>query len=400
MHFDLSDGTVSRSVNPAYISADILPIGNGWFRCSGTIMAEKTEMDTCIGVEVTENERQYWGNNYSGIYIWGPQLEEGSISTSYIPTGPEPLERSSETCWLLPPSSSVHDILIQRTNGGTWASNVSDAYVVPVSEYELQTGSFWEAGTSANEKEEIVETLFPPEFVNAGFSTRKLDIFKNKYRIQSPNRSHSVNVAKNKTSQIYKFQLNSGDQWLSDLGKDKERSELYSLDKMPFNQDVWLSYAVRVEPGSPVTSKFCHFGQFHATEDPGEAASVPILTFRFVGEDDLSITTCANTDPFATYNTTGVIRYKGKLPRGQWVRNVMRIRFSHDEGQLQWWENGVEMLNLSDVGIGNNDIVGPYWKFGIYRTKSEESLIVEYANMELSTTSSLESRIQNPLLIM
>ncbi|WP_221392205.1 heparin lyase I family protein [Dyadobacter sp. NIV53] len=400
IHFDLNDGTVSRSVNPAFQSANVEIIGNGWYRISATLFAAGSVMDTSIGVEVTENVRVYKGDGVSGIYVWGPQLETGSYASSYIPTDTKPATRSTETCSLLaPPTSSVNDIMIQRTNGGMWVNNISDNYNIPNSRYELLTGSFWEAGVPAGQKEEIAENMFPPDYINAGFSTAKVNLFGTDYRVQSPNKEYSVSLAKNKTCQLYKFQLNSGDQWSSDAGKDKERSELYSLTKMPFDQDVWLSYAVRVAPGAPVSSAFCHLGQFHATEDSGEVASVPVLTFRFKGENALQITTCANTEKIAKVNTTGVIRYNGTLQRGVWVRNVMRIRFSPTNGQLQWWENGVEKLNLSGVGIGNNDTVGPYWKFGIYRTRSVETLIAEYANMELSTTTSLISRVTEPLLI-
>lgn len=202
----------------------------------------------------------------------------------------------------------------------------------------------------------------------------------------------------NKSCQPHRFEIRSGDQWASDAGKDKERSELYMLNELPFDQDVWLSYAVKVYPGDPVTSQFCHIGQFHATEDSHDAASVPILTFRFNGEDDLSVTTCANVEDPLVVNATGEVRYVGKLTRGVWVRNVLRVRFSPTNAQLQWWENGQEKLNLANTGIGNTDEVGPYWKFGIYRTQSVETLTVEYANMELSLES-LQSRIYNPLLI-
>ncbi|WP_221391321.1 heparin lyase I family protein [Dyadobacter sp. NIV53] len=399
-HFNLTDGIVSRSVNPLYLYTSIQEMGNGWFRCSGTIIATGTEMDTTIGVEVSENERQYRGNGSSGIYVWGPQLETGIVATSYIPTGASTATRGGEICRLLPPTTDSHDILLQRTNGGLWADDVTSSFIVPASGYELQTGSFWDVGTTDEEKEDIVDTLFPSDYVNAGFTSTKLTIFSNTYRVQSPDKSWSVNYAKNKTSQIHRFQLRSGDQWASDAGKDKERAELYSLDKMPFSQDVWLSYAVRVAEGPAVTSKFCHLGQFHATEDQNEVASVPVLTFRFNGNDDLSVTTCANTAKIATTNTSGVVRYTGKLKRGIWVRNVLRIRFHHTNGQVEWWENGVKKLDLSGVGIGNNDTVGPYWKYGLYRTKSPETLTVEYANMELSTTTSLRSRIESPLLIL
>lgn len=401
VHFNLASGSVGGgTVNSAFIDTNVQNIDSGWFRCSVTCVATKSDMVIGIGPEISNGVKSYAGNGTSGIYVWGAQLEAGSVATSYIPTVSSAATRSDETCSILPPAgSSSNDVFVQRTNGGTWIDNVSEAYEVPHSTHEVQTGSFWSTGTSDVEKEGISENLYPFNYVNAGPSLTSLSVFNNSYRIQSASKAWSVNWAQNKTCMLYRFQVNPGDQWSSDIGKDKSRSEMYSSIKLPFNEDVWLSYAVRVLPGAPISSSFCHIGQFHATEDVGDAASVPVLTFRYLGENDLSITTCANVDKIAASNTKGIVRYTGKLERGVWVRNVLRIRFSATNGQLQWWENGVEKLNLSGVGIGNNDTQGPYWKFGIYKNGNGETVVAEYANMELSTTDSLRSRVNNPLLI-
>jgi len=43
--------------------------------------------------------------------------------------------------------------------------------------------------------------------------------------------------------------------------------------------------------------------------------------------------------------------------------------------------------------------LGPYWKFGIYRSAVSPTLSVEYANMEVEYNSSLFSRVAQPLVI-
>ncbi|WP_221391753.1 heparin lyase I family protein [Dyadobacter sp. NIV53] len=399
VHFDLNERSVSRSVNPLFLNTDTEFVGNGWVRCSASIIASASEMEFAIGVEPDDNDRNYAGNESFGIYVWGAQLETGLYASSYIPTLSKAYVRRDEICTLLAPETAQpYDIFIQRRNGGSWADDISDSYQIPFSRYEVEGAGFWDPGTTDEGKEQIAEELYPTEFINAGLTKDKVTVFANDYRIQSADQLWSINMAMNKSCQPHRFEIRSGDQWASDAGKDKERSELYMLNELPFDQDVWLSYAVKVYPGDPVTSQFCHIGQFHATEDSHDAASVPILTFRFNGEDDLSVTTCANVEDPLVVNATGEVRYVGKLTRGVWVRNVLRVRFSPTNAQLQWWENGQEKLNLANTGIGNTDEVGPYWKFGIYRTQSVETLTVEYANMELSLES-LQSRIYNPLLI-
>jgi hypothetical protein len=71
--FDLSTGTVvSTSGNT--ISASITPVGNGWYRCvaTGTTALVSTTWNIRPAVN---GSATYTGDGYSGLYIWGAQLE-------------------------------------------------------------------------------------------------------------------------------------------------------------------------------------------------------------------------------------------------------------------------------------------------------------------------------------
>jgi hypothetical protein len=71
----------------------------------------------------------------------------------------------------------------------------------------------------------------------------------------------------------------------------------------------------------------------------------------------------------------------------------MRFGYKGD-AVLQWWRDGVLMLDLTGFSMGYNDPVGPYWQFGIYRNTSPEDLTIEYRNVEVSRAS-LASRIKS-----
>jgi hypothetical protein len=82
-------------------TATIEDFSNGWYRCTIVYNAgtgATTTNQQRIGVSQDGINQSFLGNDSSGIYIWGAQLEEGSYPTSYIPTSGTIATRSAETC--------------------------------------------------------------------------------------------------------------------------------------------------------------------------------------------------------------------------------------------------------------------------------------------------------------
>lgn len=112
--FDLVAGTVLSSTGSA--SATIQAVGNGWFRCTVYGTTSGTSAGMVVGV-ASGGTNNYTGDGYSGVFIWGAQLEAGAFPTSYIPTVASQATRQPDlavmtgtnfTSWFSPSASTLY----------------------------------------------------------------------------------------------------------------------------------------------------------------------------------------------------------------------------------------------------------------------------------------------------
>ena len=88
VNFDLTAGTYSiQGLNTLGATAGIIDAGNGWWRCWMSLTAQSTTLGRiAFGPTSSLTAARlgaYTGNGINGLYVWGAQIEVGSIPTIY-----------------------------------------------------------------------------------------------------------------------------------------------------------------------------------------------------------------------------------------------------------------------------------------------------------------------------
>ncbi len=187
------------------------------------------------------------------------------------------------------------------------------------------------------------------------------------------------------TGDLYRFEVRSGDQWRPRDG-EKERSEISAKETLNFDHTYTMTYDFMIEPGQKITSDWLNVGQFHGSPDAGDYGSLgPVFATQMKGEQMRFIT---RTDPdrITESRPEDNVLYtdSSNLIRGHWYQMKINIRFDADgDGLIKVWRDGDLLVDYKG-GVGYNDVVGPYWKMGIYREASPETLAMNYRNFNIA----------------
>ncbi len=78
------DTSATTSIGAGLINANIVSVGDGWYRCSGSVtIAISGNYSFEAGITNSTSSASYTGDGTSGAYFWGAQLVEGSSALDY-----------------------------------------------------------------------------------------------------------------------------------------------------------------------------------------------------------------------------------------------------------------------------------------------------------------------------
>lgn len=98
-NFDVVNGMVTGTVG---CSASIIPLADGWYRCSLTATPAAASSPNEVLYGWDGSTRNITGDGVSGWYVWGLQIENLPFASSYIPTTAVAVTREADNLTLAP----------------------------------------------------------------------------------------------------------------------------------------------------------------------------------------------------------------------------------------------------------------------------------------------------------
>lgn len=128
--FNLTTGIVAgiAGTGPAQPTATIEPMNNGWFRCCLTYNSFTGASNTtavAVFTALSNLSNTFVGVATNTFDLWGAQVEEGSVATSYIPTAAATASRAAD---IDTGSIGLMTSTVPETDHPAWAAGVS--YVI------------------------------------------------------------------------------------------------------------------------------------------------------------------------------------------------------------------------------------------------------------------------------
>jgi len=178
---------------------------------------------------------------------------------------------------------------------------------------------------------------------------------------------------------LFRFELRSGDIW-PNPGGFTERTEVSAGGVLyPPGTVVTITYDFTLEPGPTNIAPWLVIGQWHSTYMPtAPQPDHPPVGLFLMGDDRLQVLGVWAETGSTTENDMTLYVDPNPMQRGQTYAMTIVTNFMNDAtGFVQVWRDGVQLVDYSGpIGYGQ----ATYWKEGIYRYPTDQTIAAWYEN--------------------
>lgn len=210
-----------------------------------------------------------------------------------------------------------------------------------------------------------------------------MDVF-NKFLTQVHNAGKTWSFSQTEAGRRY--EVRGGDTW---GGATTERSETASAAKWAYNQEISLSYNFKLETGEKNKAAWTVIGQLFSQPDVGETGWSPPFAIEMVG-DRMRVTVRSSSEDTIKTNPVGRAIYTDSadiLREHDYKMDIKIVLDPYGKGHVEVRRDGVLLVSY-DGPVGYPDEQGVYWKEGIYRSPTDQTMAAEYSDLRIGYTNS------------
>lgn len=203
--------------------------------------------------------------------------------------------------------------------------------------------------------------------------------------VQSAGKPYSVT----KKRGVFRFEVRPGDRWKVDLAavEDKERAEVAFAPHYANGEPFVVSFDMKIVGTDPSLARWAVLGQINTTPPTGVSRTPPVSQ-QLAGNRLFVIAEAQASD--------GTIR-KMRLAadpsfeRNRWHHFEWHVKATPDNsGYLTIFRDGEQVADYHGP-LGYKCEAGLYFKAGIYRHASKDTLIVLYKNIKQNSLASIST---------
>ncbi len=210
----------------------------------------------------------------------------------------------------------------------------------------------------------------------------KFNYQQNSYWVQDADRDYSISMP---SADAFRFEVRAGDVWSAVDQNTINRSEISSVRLIENGTPIHVAYKMNIEQGSLNTANWAVLGQFHQNDVLNAPAGSPPFSINLNGEK-MAINV-AYTSASGAQTSLTVFSDTADIMRAHDYTMDINIVFDpNGNGHLSVVRDGIKIVDYNGP-LGYSTQQSVYWKEGIYRAASAETLAVTYSGLTLETSA-------------